>query len=134
MVWLQKTWRTVQADPVLSQEANIYPGSCTFAVMFHQLKEPFTDQKVREAFAMALDRDGWVTDVLKGLGSPTLTWIPKGFPGYQDGETRWGFDPAAAVQALTDAGYKAEGGKLIGPDGKAIDTLTFSDTPRNRTR
>ena len=126
---------TVQADPVLSQEANIYPGSCTFAVMFHQLKEPFTDQKVREAFAMALDRDGWVTDVLKGLGSPTLTWIPKGFPGYQDGETRWGFDSAAAVQALTDAGYKAEGGKLIGPDGKAIDmTATFSDTPRNRTR
>ncbi len=103
--------------------------------MFHQLKAPFTDQKVREAFAMALDRDGWVTDVLKGLGSPTLTWIPKGFPGYQDGETRWGFDPAAAVQALTDAGYKAEGGKLIGPDGKAIDiTATFSDTPRNRTR
>ena len=29
----------------------IYPGSCTFAVMFHQLKAPFTDQKVREAFA-----------------------------------------------------------------------------------
>ena len=36
---------TVQADPQLSQEANIYPGSCTFAVMYHQLKEPFTDQK-----------------------------------------------------------------------------------------
>ena len=26
----------------------IYPGSCTFAVMFHQEKEPFTDPKVRE--------------------------------------------------------------------------------------
>lgn len=126
---------TVQADPVLSKEANIYPGSCTFAVMFHQLKAPFNDPKVREAFAYALDREGWVTDVLKGLGSPTLTWIPKGFPGYQDGETRWGYDAAKALQTLTDAGYKVEGGKLIGTDGKAIEiTDTFSDTPRNRTR
>jgi oligopeptide transport system substrate-binding protein len=126
---------TVQADPELSKEAHIYPGSCTFALMYHQLKPPFNDQKVREAFSYALDRDAWVADVLKGLGSPTLTWIPKGFPGYQEGETRFGFDPAKAVQTLTDAGYKVEGGKLIGPDGKAIEiTDTFSDTPRNRTR
>ncbi|MBE7534136.1 MAG: peptide ABC transporter substrate-binding protein [Anaerolineales bacterium] len=126
---------TVQADPVLSKEAYIYPGSCSFAMMYHQLKAPFNDPKVREAFSYALDRDAWVTDVLKGLGSSTLTWIPKGFPGYKDGETRWGYDPAKAVQTLTDAGYKVEGGKLIGPDGKAIEiTDTFSDTPRNRTR
>ena len=58
---------------------------------------------------------------MKGLGAPTLTWIPKGFPGYQDGETRWGFDAAKAVQTLTDAGYKVENGQLIGPDGKAIE-------------
>lgn len=126
---------TVQADPVLSKEAYIYPGSCTFALMYHQLKAPFTDPEVRKAFSYALDRQAWVTDVLKGLGSPTLTWIPKGFPGYQDGETRWGFDPAKAVQTLTDAGYKVENGKLIGKDGKPIEiTDTFSDTPRNRTR
>ena len=93
---------TVQQDPVLSKEAQIYPGSCTFAVMFHQLKEPFTDQKVREAFAMSFDREGWVTDVLKGLGSPTLTWIPPGYPGYDAAENRWGFDPEAAKAALAD--------------------------------
>jgi oligopeptide transport system substrate-binding protein len=126
---------TVQADPVLSQEAHIYPGSCTFAMMFHQQKAPFDDPEVRKAFAYALNRDGWVADVLKGLGATTLTWIPKGFPGYQDGETRWGYDPAKAVQTLTDAGYKIENGQLIGKDGKAIEiTDTFSDTPRNRTR
>ena len=72
----------IQADATLSKELKTYPGSCTFAVMFHQLKEPFTDQKVREAFAMAYDRETWVADVLNGLGSPTLTWIPPGFPGY----------------------------------------------------
>jgi oligopeptide transport system substrate-binding protein len=95
--------------------------------MFHQLKEPFTDQKVREAFAYALDRDGWVKDVLNGLGSPTLTWIPKGFPGYDGAENRWGFDPEKAKQAIADSTYKTVAGL---PD----ITLSFSDSPRNRTR
>ena len=117
----------VQADPVLSQEANIYPGSCTFAVMFHQLKEPFTDPKVREGFARALDREGWVTDVLRGLGSPTLTWIPPGFPGYDGEESRWGFDPEAAKQAIADSSYGSV-------ENLPPITMTFSDTPRNRTR
>lgn len=118
---------TVEADPVLSEEALIYPGSCTFDVMFHNEKEPFTDPKVREAFAMALDRDAWVRDVLNGLGSPTLTWIPPGFPGYQEGETRLAFDPEGALQAIAESSYGS------------VDNLppivdTFGDTPRNRVR
>jgi len=117
----------VQADPVLSLDANIYAGSCTFAVMFHQLKEPFTDPKVREAFAYALDRDAWVQDVLRGLGAPTLTWIPPGFPGYDAEESRWGFDPEAAKQAIADSSYGSV-------ENLPPITLTFSDTPRNRTR
>ncbi|MBX2998726.1 MAG: peptide ABC transporter substrate-binding protein [Caldilineaceae bacterium] len=120
-------YEVVMADPVLSQEANIYPGSCTFAVMFHQLKEPFTDQKVREAFAYALDRESWVRDVLRGLGSPTLTWIPQGFPGYDAEENRWGFDPEAAKQAIAESSY---GSVENLPEIK----VTFSDTPRNRVR
>ena len=126
---------TVQNDPVLSQEAKIYPGSCTYAVMFHQLKEPFTNQKVREAFAMALDRESWVNDVLNGLGSPTLTWIPPGFPGYDPDETRWGYDPEGARAALAESGYTVENGKLINPEGEVIELVdTFSDSPRNRIR
>ncbi len=117
----------VEADPELSKQANIYPGSCTFAVMFHQLKEPFTDQKVREAFAYALDRETWVADVLSGLGSPTLTWIPKGFPGYDAEENRWGFDPEAAKKAIADSSY----GSI---ENLPPIKLTFSDSPRNRTR
>lgn len=120
-------YEVVMADDVLSQQANIYPGSCTFAVMFHQLKEPFTDPKVREAFAYALDRDAWVQDVLRGLGSPTLTWIPNGFPGYDAEESRWGFDPDAALQAIADSSYGSV-------ENLPPITLTFSDTPRNRTR
>lgn len=118
---------TVTQDATLNPEKMVYPGSCTYAYMFHQLKEPFTDQKVREAFAYGLDRAGWVTDVLKGLGSPTLTWIPKGFPGYDAQENRWGYDPAKAKEALAASSYGSV-------DKLPEITATFSDTPRNRTR
>jgi len=117
----------IKADPQLSQELRTYPGSCTYAVMFHQNKEPFNDPKVREAFARALDREAWVRDVLHGLGAPTLTWIPPGYPGYDAEENRWGFDPEAARQALAESSYgSAENLPEI------VDT--FADTPRNRTR
>mgnify|MGYP000032389067 CR=1 FL=1 len=117
----------VQADPELNAQAKIYPGSCTFNMNFHQLKEPFTDKKVREAFIYALDREAWVRDVLNGLGAPTLTWIPPGFPGYDAEETRYAFDPEAAKQALAESSYGSV-------DKLPPITLTFSDTPRNRVR
>jgi oligopeptide transport system substrate-binding protein len=126
---------TVKADAVLSKEAQIYPGSCTSMIGLNENKAPFNDKAVREAFAEGFDRDGWVNDVLKGLGATTLTWIPKGYPGYDPNETRWGFDAAKAMKTLTDAGYKVDGGKLIGKDGKAIElVLTYSNSPRNKTR
>ncbi len=119
--------KAAQADPVLSKELLNYPGSCTYAVMFHAQKEPFTDPKIRAAFAYGLNRDAWVTDILKGLGIPTLTWIPKGFPGYDAQETRWGYDPEKAKQMVKESSYGSV--EKIPPI-----TLTFSDSPRNRTR
>jgi oligopeptide transport system substrate-binding protein len=117
----------IQADPDLSAQHMVYAGSCTIAIMFHQLKEPFTDQKVREAFAYALDRDAWVHDVDSDLSIPTLTWIPPGYPGYQEGETRWGYDPAKAMEAIAASSY---GSVEALPE---ID-VTFADSARNRVR
>jgi oligopeptide transport system substrate-binding protein len=118
---------TIESDPDLKAQHMVYAGSCTIAIMFHQLREPFTDQKVREAFAYALDRDAWVADVDSGLSIPTLTWIPPGYPGYKEGETRWGYDPEKARQAITESSY---GSVEALPE---ID-MTFSDSPRNRVR
>jgi oligopeptide transport system substrate-binding protein len=127
MQWGAEDTDVINKDAVLSKEANLYAGSCTYAVMFHQQKEPFTDPKVRQAFAQALDRTAWVKDVLKGIGTPTLTWIPKGFPGYDDKESRWAFDAAAAKKALSESKYGSA-------DKLPPIKLTFADTPRNRTR
>jgi oligopeptide transport system substrate-binding protein len=120
-------YETVKADAALSKEATIYPGSCTTALQFRLFKEPFTDPKVRQAFTYSLDREGWVKDVLKDLGSPTLTWIPPGFPGYKEGETRFKYDAEKAKALIAESTYKTVAGlpPII---------LTFGDTPRNRTR
>jgi oligopeptide transport system substrate-binding protein len=117
----------IQADPDLSAQHTVYAGSCTIAIMFHQLKEPFTDQKVREAFAYALDRDAWAHDVDSDLSIPTLTWIPPGYPGYKEGETRFGYDPAKAMEAIAASSY---GSVEALPE---ID-VTFGDSARNRVR
>ncbi len=90
-------------------------------------KEPFTDPKVRAAFSYSLDRDAWVKDVLKDLGSSTLTWIPPGFPGYKEGETRFKYDAEKAKALIAESTYKTVA------DLPPI-VLTFGDTPRNRTR
>jgi oligopeptide transport system substrate-binding protein len=104
-----------------------YPGVCTYAVQFHNTTPPFTDPKIRAAFAYAFDRAAWVRDVLGGSGIPTLTWIPPGVPGYQSGETRWGYDPAKAQQALAESTYGSA-------DNLPPITVYYSDSPRNNVR
>jgi len=118
---------SVKADPQLSKEALIFPGLCTFSVEFHQQKPPFDDANVRKAFAMALDRDAWAKDIYHGLGNPILTWIPNGYPGYQAGEKRWGYNPDEAKRALAASKYGSV-------DKLPSITATFGDTPGNRIR
>lgn len=125
----------INSNPTLQSQFNTYNGSCTYAVMYHHLKKPFDNQKVREAFSYSINRQAWVDEVLGSFGAPTLTWIPEGFPGYDASETRWGYNPDAARQALTDGGYTVVGGQLLDPGQQPIPIVdTFSDTPRNRIR
>lgn len=126
---------TVSGDPVLQAQLQRYAGSCTYMVAFHNQKPPFNDHYVREAFAYAIDREAWVNEIHLGAGFTTLTWIPRGFPGYDADETRWGYNPTAAVQALASGGYTVVDGDLIGPDEQPIAIIdSFIDTPINRFR
>jgi oligopeptide transport system substrate-binding protein len=96
---------TIKADPVLGPEFAEYPGSCTTTVAFNMNKAPFDNPKVREAFAYGFDRESYVRDAAKNADVPTLTWIPPGFPGYDEDETRFAYDPEKAKAALAEAGY-----------------------------
>jgi len=116
----------VMNDEALKKQAMIYAGSCTIVMQFRNFVAPFTDAKVRQAFTVAIDRERWVKDVLSGLGAPTLTWIPPGFPGYQEGETRGAYDPEKALALIAESSY----GSI---DKLPPIVLTFADTPRSRT-
>ncbi len=116
-----------RSDPEISSQVMVYPGSCTYALMIQQDRPPFNDVMVRQAFAYALDRERFVAEVLGGLGSPTLTWIPEGFPGYDAYENRWEFDPQKARQALLESSYQSA-------SNLPSVTFAFTETTRNRQR
>jgi oligopeptide transport system substrate-binding protein len=116
----------VEADPVLSKELIDVPGQCTFYLGMHNQKAPFDNQKVRQAFAQAFDRDAYVRDVLQGLGTTTQTFIPPGFPGYEASD-QWPFDATKAKATLAEAGF---------PNGEGLPEikLTYSASARNKVR
>ncbi|MEP7134532.1 MAG: peptide ABC transporter substrate-binding protein [Chloroflexota bacterium] len=130
---------TIEADPNLNAQHLQYAGACTTLIKFglagvytdpngKEFESPFKDKKVREAFALAFDAEGWTKDVDGGLSLATWTWIPPGFPGYS-AESPLKFDPEGAKAALAASSFG-------GPD--AINALglklTFGDSPRNRQR
>jgi peptide/nickel transport system substrate-binding protein len=69
-------------------------------------KNPFKDQRVREAFALAIDEQAIVKRAMGGLGHPTwMMWGP-GVNGYDAAlDTRPKPDPAKSRQLLAEAGY-----------------------------
>ena len=119
---------TIQSDPTLGAEFKNYAGACTFGWEFNLTRAPFDNFKVREAFAYAFDREGFIRDVTKDTNVKTLTWIPPGYPGYDDKETRYDFDLEKAKAALSEAGF-ADGAGF--PEVK----LTYaSNNPANQAR
>ena len=45
---------------------------------------PLKDNRVRSAIRHAIDYNGIIDNILGGAASPTNSFIPEGFAGYQD--------------------------------------------------
>mgnify|MGYP003290902547 FL=1 len=79
---------------------------------FNMSGEPFgSNQKLRQAIAMAINKDNIITVASEGLGTPAVTFFSQGF-GYYDGYDPYPYDVEKAKTLLAEAGY---------PDG-----LTFT--------
>lgn len=99
------------------------------------------DKALRQAIFTAIDNKevisktvGLMDPNLKPLGSQVF--VP-GMKGYKDlvSEAKQGAgNVEAATKILTDAGYKLEGGKLIGKDGQPVPQLRFRHTVGNKLR
>ncbi|MGB8647839.1 MAG: peptide ABC transporter substrate-binding protein, partial [Anaerolineae bacterium] len=85
---------------------------------FNNVKKPFSDVRVRQAFAHAVEKKTLTDKVLEGAVVQADTLIPPGMPGYSQGDTTLqAFDKAAAQQLLSDAGY---------PGGKGFPKISLA--------
>lgn len=109
-------FEVIKNDPVLS--ANYRPNFGDFRtdyLLFDTYTAPFNDQKVRLAFAKAIDRESIVKNVVGSqFGIAAYSFLAPGFPASDaagDLHSIQGFDCDAAKKLLSDAGY---------PDGKGF--------------
>ncbi len=109
-------FEVIKNDPVLS--ANYRPNFGDFRtdyLLFDTYTAPFNDQKVRLAFAKAIDRESIVKNVVGSqFGIAAYSFLAPGFPASDsDGSLKsiQGYDCDAAKTLLSDAGY---------PDGKGF--------------
>jgi oligopeptide transport system substrate-binding protein len=80
---------------------------------FNVTAAPFDDPRVRQAFALAIDKSEF-PKILKGGEVPTNSWIPVGMFAYNP-DIGLAYDPAAARAKLAGAGY---------PDGRGFPQVT----------
>ncbi|HLZ68806.1 MAG TPA: peptide ABC transporter substrate-binding protein [Dehalococcoidia bacterium] len=113
--WTQRVgpgdYKRILGDDKLSKQVVKYFLDGTWYLVPEADKEPFTEPKVRQAMAHAVDRDSIIKNVLQGLGSPAFTFNPPGTPGFNPAkyEEFTKFDPQLAKDTLK--GTKYEGGK-----------------------
>ncbi len=66
---------------------------------------PFDDEKVRQAFCHAIDKDRIIEILLKGLVSPARGILPPGIPGYNEEMEGLSFDVDLARQLIAESSY-----------------------------
>jgi dipeptide transport system substrate-binding protein len=87
-------------DVQLLQQAGLNIGYLSMNVQ----KPPFDKVEVRQAIAMAIDRDAILKEVYQGAGQKAKNPIPPTIWSYDDSTVDWPYDPAKAKEMLTAAG------------------------------
>ena len=87
-----------------------------YFIRFNVTRKPLNDVRVRQAFAMVIDRDRIVQKITQAGEPPAYSFTPPGTAsGYQPPKM-FGRDVQKARQLLADAGY---------PGGKGFPTVTY---------
>ena len=85
------------------------PFLATYFVRFNAKRAPFSDNRVRRAISLALDRRALVEKITRGGEPPAESFVPPGTGGYKPpaGAQR---DPEAARRLLAEAGFPGGAG------------------------
>lgn len=93
---LQKTGFTVHDSP----------GANQLFLSWYFGNKYAKDKAVRQAFIKAIDREGLVKSLYKGLAFPSYSIFNLGSTAYDPAQKDYGYDPEGARKLLADAGYK----------------------------
>ncbi|MCH8980205.1 MAG: peptide ABC transporter substrate-binding protein [Armatimonadetes bacterium] len=99
----------------------IFPRPAIWYIGLNQEKfEPFRDKRVRQAFAMVIDKERIVNEILGGHNVIANSIVPPFVPGHRPDAPALPFDPIRAKQLFAKAGY---------PEGKGFPEmiLTFRE-------
>ena len=99
------------------------PYGATAFLRFNVNRKPFTDVRVRQALAMALDKEDIVKKITRAGEPVATTLVPPGSPGYK-APAGLAYNPAKARQLLAEAGY---------PDGKGFPDVSLLYASRGAT-
>ncbi len=113
----------IKADAELSKQLLPIPLLGTWHLRVN-LNDPVVGKlEVRQAFAMAIDRQAIVDTILQGQGTPAVTLTAPGMNGYDPNLDLFPHDIAKAKELLAKAGY---------PDGVDITVRTQQVETENR--
>ena len=97
------------------EKLHVHPYSGVYYFNFNVKRAPFTDKRVRQALAMAVDRGSLVRNVTKGGEIPAYHFTPEGIGGYVSrARTKLDFDEARRL--LAEAGF---------PGGRGLPPITL---------
>jgi oligopeptide transport system substrate-binding protein len=98
--------RVLDPSNPLNKELSItLPTLSIYYIGFNVQKPPFDDQKVRQAFNYAIDKDKLVEVVLKKMQLKAEGILPPGMPGYNENLQGYPYDPEKARQLITESKY-----------------------------
>ncbi|MEZ0324457.1 MAG: ABC transporter substrate-binding protein [Fimbriimonas sp.] len=107
----------IQEDAELKDLLHLYDRPSMYYMGMNVNIKPFDNKLVRQAFAMAVDRDAICSGVLGGINKPARAIVPPGIEAHRDDAPAFPFNPAKAKQLLAQAGY---------PDGKGFPAVEMS--------
>jgi oligopeptide transport system substrate-binding protein len=91
----------------LKQRKDFYSEAAmgVYYYLLNTTKPPFSDRRVRQALALAIDRERIVKEVIGGGQLPAYHLVPPGMPGYDQPPSEIRLDVARARALLAEAGY-----------------------------
>ncbi len=88
----------------------------SFFIRFNCTRAPFSDPRVRQAFALVVDKRLLVEKITKAGEIPADSFVPPGTAGYQSPQPGLGHDPERARRLLAEAGF---------PGGRGFPPFAF---------